>query len=107
VQEKYFRWVLGVDRETPGYIVREECKKSKLRVKAGKRVAKFEDRMGGREECRILAECYREKKKNANAKNRENYCRRNGYASEEVKEKREREGRESENPGTTGSMRDA
>jgi hypothetical protein len=61
VQEKYLRWVLGVDRETPGYIVREECKRSKLRVKAGKRAAKFEDRMGGREECRILTECYREK----------------------------------------------
>ncbi|KAH0813872.1 hypothetical protein GEV33_008919 [Tenebrio molitor] len=64
VQEKYLRWVLGVDRETPGYIVREECKRSKLRVKAGKRAAKFEDRMGGREECRILTECYRGKKKN-------------------------------------------
>jgi hypothetical protein len=48
VQEKYLRWVLGVDRETPGHIVREECKRSKLRVKAGKRAAKFEDRMGGR-----------------------------------------------------------
>jgi hypothetical protein len=40
--------------------VREECKRSKLRVKAGKRAAKFEDRMG-----RILTEWYREKKKNA------------------------------------------
>jgi hypothetical protein len=84
VQEKYLRWVLGVDRETPGYIVREECKRSKLRVKAGKRAAKFEDRMGGREECRILTECYREKKKNADEKEREKYCRRNGYTSEEV-----------------------
>jgi hypothetical protein len=84
VQEKYLRWVLGVDRETPGYIVREECKRSKLRGKAGKRAAKFEDRMGGREECRILTECYREKKKNADEKEREKYCRRNGYASEEV-----------------------
>ncbi|KAH0816889.1 hypothetical protein GEV33_005903 [Tenebrio molitor] len=84
VQEKYLRWVLGVDRETPGYIVREECKRSKLRVKAGKRAAKIEDRMGGREECRILTECYREKKKNADEKEREKYCRRNGYASEEV-----------------------
>jgi hypothetical protein len=84
VQEKYLRWVLGVDRETPGYIVRGECKRSKLRVKAGKRAAKFEDRMGGREECRILTECYREKKKNADEKEREKYCRRNGYASEEV-----------------------
>jgi hypothetical protein len=76
--------VLGVDRETPRYIVREKCKRSKLRVKAGKRAAKFEDRMGGREECRILTECYREKKKNADEKEREKYCRRNGYASEEV-----------------------
>ncbi|XP_068900490.1 golgin subfamily A member 6-like protein 25 [Tenebrio molitor] len=58
VQEKYLRWVLGVDRETPGYIVREECKRSKLR---------------GRMQ-------------------REKYCRRNGYASEEVERMRE-EGR--------------
>jgi hypothetical protein len=84
VQEKYLRWVLGVDRETAGYIVREECKRSKLRLKAGKRAAKFEDRMGEREECRILTECYREKKKNADEKEREKYCRRNGYASKEV-----------------------
>jgi hypothetical protein len=62
----------------------EECKRSKLRVKAGKRAAKFEDRIGGREECRILTECYREKKKNADEKERQKYCRRNGYASEEV-----------------------
>jgi hypothetical protein len=88
VQEKYLRWVLGVDRETPGYIVREECKRSKLRVKAGKRAAKFEDRMGGREECRVLSECYREKKKSADVKERENYCRRDGYASEEVERMR-------------------
>jgi hypothetical protein len=126
VQEKYLRWVLEVDRETPGYIVREECKRSKLRVKAGKRAAKFEDRMGGREEYRILSECYRENKKNADEKEREKYCRRNGYATEEVERVRaeggwmcaelserdrdtdkQEEGRESENRGTTGSMRGA
>jgi hypothetical protein len=27
--------VLGVERETPGYIVREKCKRNRLRVKAG------------------------------------------------------------------------
>jgi hypothetical protein len=32
VQEKYLRWPLGVDRETPEYIVREECKRNRLRV---------------------------------------------------------------------------
>jgi hypothetical protein len=64
-----------------------ECKRSKLRRKAGKRAANFEDRMGGREECRILrilTECYREKKKNADEKEREKHCRRDGYASAEV-----------------------
>jgi hypothetical protein len=43
-----------VDRE-----VREECKRNGLGVKAGKRAAKSEDKMDGRE-CRILTECWRE-----------------------------------------------
>jgi hypothetical protein len=62
VQEEYLRWVLGVDRETPGYIVREECKRNGVRVKAGKRAAKFEAQMDEREEFRLLTECWREKK---------------------------------------------
>jgi hypothetical protein len=44
-------------QRTPGYIVREECKRSRLRVTAEKRAAKFDDKMSGREECRILTEC--------------------------------------------------
>jgi hypothetical protein len=56
VQEKYLREVLGVDRETPSYTVKEEYKRNKLRVKAGKRAAKFEDKIDGREECRTLTE---------------------------------------------------
>jgi hypothetical protein len=36
VQEKYLRGVLGMDREPPSYIVREECKRNRLRVKAGR-----------------------------------------------------------------------
>jgi hypothetical protein len=61
VHEKYLRWVLGVDREMPGYIAWEECKRNWLRVNAGKRAARFEDKMNGREECRILTEYWREK----------------------------------------------
>jgi hypothetical protein len=38
VQEKYLKGVLGVDRETPGYVMTKECKRNRLRVKAGKRV---------------------------------------------------------------------
>jgi hypothetical protein len=63
VQEKYLREVLGVDRETPSYIVRKECKRNRLRVKAGKREAKNEDKMDEREEIKILTEYWKEKKK--------------------------------------------
>jgi hypothetical protein len=72
VQEKYLKGVLGVDRETSRYIQGEQCKRNRLRVKAGKTEAKIEDKMGGREECRILTECWREKKKNTE-KEREKY----------------------------------
>jgi hypothetical protein len=71
----------------------------------------------------IYISSHREKKKNADEKEREKYCRRNGYASEEVERVRaegrwmcaelserdrdtdKQERRESENRGTTGSMR--
>jgi hypothetical protein len=82
VQEKYLRGVIGVDREMPGYIVREEWKRNRLRVKEGKRAPKFEDKMKGREECRMPKECWR--KKNREKKVREKCHQRNGYASEEV-----------------------
>ncbi|KYN20536.1 hypothetical protein ALC57_07111 [Trachymyrmex cornetzi] len=38
LQERYLRWVLGVERRTPGYLMREELQREKLRTKAGKRV---------------------------------------------------------------------
>jgi hypothetical protein len=34
-----------VDRESPGYTMREECKRNRLSGKEGKRAAKFEDKM--------------------------------------------------------------
>jgi hypothetical protein len=55
VQEKYLR----MDRETLGYIVKEEYKRNRLRVKPGR---EFEDKMYGREDCRILIDCWRKKK---------------------------------------------
>jgi hypothetical protein len=64
--------------------VREECKRNRLRVKAGKRAAKFKDKMNGREEYRVLMECWREKKTNTEKKEREKYYQRNEYVSQEV-----------------------
>jgi hypothetical protein len=38
-------------------LVREECKRNnRLRVKVGKRAAKLEDKMDGREECNIQSD---------------------------------------------------
>jgi hypothetical protein len=42
---------------------------NRLRVKAGK----FEDKMNGREECRILTECWTAKKKQREEGEREKY----------------------------------
>jgi hypothetical protein len=52
VELKYLRWVLGVDRKTPDYIVRED-------TESERKEAEF-DKIDGREECRILTECWRE-----------------------------------------------
>jgi hypothetical protein len=65
-----------VDRETPCYIVREEYRRSRVRLKSEKRGAKFEDKVDGREESRILTECWREKKTNMEKKERKIYYQR-------------------------------
>jgi hypothetical protein len=44
-----------------------------LRGRARKRAAKFEDKMDGREECRILTEFWKERKKNTEEKERGKY----------------------------------
>jgi hypothetical protein len=49
-----------VDRETSGYTVKAQCKRNRVRVKAGKRAAKFEDEMDGRRKRRRRM-CYEER----------------------------------------------
>lgn len=47
MQERYFRWVIEVKRRGifnkrgPGYLIREELQREKLRARAGIRAAKF------------------------------------------------------------------
>jgi hypothetical protein len=91
-QGKYLKWVLGVDRETPGYIVMEETKRDGIRIEAGKRAIRFEERLIERGECRILQECLKEKRKEIGKgvwKEREAYFERNGYAGAEIERMRE------------------
>ncbi|XP_043264091.1 uncharacterized protein LOC122404226 [Colletes gigas] len=46
MQERYIRWSLGVDWRTPGYMVREETKRMKLRTGAGERAWRYEEKLG-------------------------------------------------------------
>ncbi|XP_071055483.1 uncharacterized protein [Onthophagus taurus] len=94
VQARYWRWVLGLAKETPEYIVREEVKVDKLRVEAGKRAVRFEERVEGRSQCKILGECWKEIKAGKGGygqRGREEYFRRVGYSVKAIDDRR-REG---------------
>jgi len=57
---KIFEVVLGVDARTPGYLVREELRREKLRGRAGKRAWKFEKRLEEGRGSKIVRECREE-----------------------------------------------
>lgn len=37
LEERYLRWVMGLNSKTPGYMVREELQRGKLKGKVGRR----------------------------------------------------------------------
>jgi hypothetical protein len=85
VQEKYLREVLGMDRETPGYVVREECKRKKLRVKAGKRAPKVWRQNGRKGRVQDTEGILESWEKNTEKKEREIYYQ---WRSVKIKSKR-------------------
>ncbi|KAH0821711.1 hypothetical protein GEV33_001080 [Tenebrio molitor] len=98
-QGKYLRGVLEVDRETPGYIMREECKRNRLRVKAEKRVQSLkkkwmEGKSAGYE--RNAGE------KKTRRKMSGKYYQKNRDKDTDKQERKEK----SKNPDTTGSMKE-
>lgn len=96
LQERYLKWCLGLPWYTPGYVVMEETKRDQIRVEAGKRAVKFEERIekGG---TILLRECLKEKLviregRGRLAQQRVSYLQRNGCSEEElVRRKREGE----------------
>ncbi|XP_067217103.1 LINE-1 retrotransposable element ORF2 protein [Linepithema humile] len=61
-EERYLRWVLGVEARTPGYLVREELQREKLRGRAGRRAWRFEKRLDEGRGSEIARECREEMK---------------------------------------------
>jgi len=43
LQERFIRWVMGVEGRTPGYMVREEVQRMKIRNRAGRRAWGFKE----------------------------------------------------------------
>lgn len=50
LEERYLRWVMRLDSRTPGYMVREELQRGKLKGRAGRRAWRFEKRLRKRKE---------------------------------------------------------
>lgn len=59
VKRKYVKWILGLDRNTPNYIVAEEMKSEELRDRALERAFKYEEEVR-KSEKRLVKECIRE-----------------------------------------------
>jgi len=62
MQERFLRWVLGVEGKTPGYLVREETKRSLFRSRAGRRAWGFEERLEEGRSSVLARTCLREMK---------------------------------------------
>lgn len=60
LEERDLRWVLGVDRSTPGYLMKEELQRKKLRERTGKRAWGFEKRMEEGKGGELVKRCWEE-----------------------------------------------
>ncbi|KOC59656.1 hypothetical protein WH47_11086 [Habropoda laboriosa] len=98
LQLKYIKWTLGLDIRTPDYIVLEETKREKIRVRAGRRALSFEEGVREGIGWQLLRECLREKQegrqKTRSMEEREGYLTRNGWSGLGLVIER-RQGRES------------
>lgn len=66
LQERYLRWIIGVKRRRifnkrgPGYLIREELQREKLRVRAGIKAGNFKERLEREKGNRITRDCREE-----------------------------------------------
>lgn len=88
IQLKYLKWCLELQRCTPDYIVLEETKRGKIKIRLGLRALNYEESIEKNEKKRILNECLGEKRqgriRTESCINREQYMRRTGINQEEI-----------------------
>lgn len=61
-QKKFFKWTLRVEKSTPGYLLREELQREKLRGKAGIRAWSCKKKLGEEEGGELARLCWEELK---------------------------------------------
>ena len=60
MQEKYLKWLLGVEWGTPGYMIREELQRDKVKTRAGRRAWTFEGRLAEGKGSALARKCWEE-----------------------------------------------
>jgi hypothetical protein len=60
MQERYLKWMMGVSWRTPGYMIREELQRDKLRGRAGRRAWGFEERLAEGRGSELARKCWEE-----------------------------------------------
>lgn len=68
IKRRYMKWILGLDKITPNYILREETQEKKIRTKAVKRVFKYEETARSSDK-KLMRECIREMERQRGEKN--------------------------------------
>lgn len=99
LEERYLRWVLGVEGRTPGYLVREELQRDKLEGRAGRRALGFEKRLEEGKGSKLARKCMREwrerwrkgKIREGWEEERKDFFERRGMGVEEMERRREEE----------------
>lgn len=110
-QNKYIKWSLELDWNTPSHIVREKAKKFVMRIESGQKALKFEEKIRGESNNELLEKCLVEIEKEKQTaegesgshqvRNRQRkYFRKNGMSGIEVEKN---EGRK-EPRDTIGSL---
>ncbi|XP_066597109.1 uncharacterized protein [Prorops nasuta] len=72
--ERYVKWVLGVEWVTPGYMIREETKREKMRIKAARKAWDFEERLREGKGNKWIRECLKEIEKRERGGGKKEFC---------------------------------
>jgi len=57
-QKRFLRWMMGVSWRSPGYMIRDELQRDKLRVRAGRSAWGFEKRLAEGKGSELVRRCW-------------------------------------------------